>query len=112
MSMGAVDAVAREAVEQASRRKSILAMGLAVLAAGAANAGVTGAKKKGTDCKKKEKQRCSRDAATCKPLVASNCGMLSPAGCLALQNCCDECSANGLMTCFVGVLGASVEAFA
>jgi hypothetical protein len=113
MSPSAVDVVAREAAERASRRKSILAVGMAVLAAGAANAGVTEAKKKkGKDCKKKEKQRCANDAAACKPVVAAECGMADPAECLALQNCCDQCSANGFLTCLIGVSAASVEAFA
>jgi hypothetical protein len=109
-----VDASAREAVDRATRRKSLLAMGMAVLAAGAANTGVTEAKKKkGKDCKKKEKQRCSKDAAACRPQVAAIC-QLEPAECLAAQNCCDECSANGVLTCILALspAAASFKSFA
>ena len=105
MITSAIDASARDAVERASRRKSLLAMGLAVLAAKAATTGVTEAKKKGPDCKKKEKQRCSKDAAACRPQVAAICE-LEPAQCLAAQNCCDECSANGVLTCILAVTAA------
>lgn len=111
MSSSVVDTLARETIEQASRRKSLLALGMAVLAAGATTAGVTEAKKKGKSCKQKQKQRCSNDAAACKPQVAAIC-QLSPAQCLAAQNCCDQCSANGVLTCIVGISAASIESFA
>jgi hypothetical protein len=112
MSTSAIDVVARAAAETASRRKSILAMGMAVLAAGAANAGVTEAKKKkGKDCKKKEKQRCANDAAACKVSLAPVCQGADPADCIALQNCCDSCSSNEFLTCLI-LAQASVEAFA
>lgn len=93
------------------RRQSLVALGLAVLSAGATSAGVTEAKKKGNTCKKKARRRCNNDADACKPKVASICG-LGPAECLAAVNCCDECSANGFLTCLVGVSGASIESFA
>ncbi|MDQ2652253.1 MAG: hypothetical protein M3Z20_04325 [Chloroflexota bacterium] len=106
------DVAVRGTSDGVSRRKSLLALGMAVLAANAANTDVTEAKKKkGKTCKKKEKQRCRKDAATCKPQVAAICG-LGPAQCLAAQNCCDECAANGFLTCLIGVTGASVESFA
>ena len=100
--MSTVDVPAQEDAERASRRQSLMALGLAVLAAGAANAGVTEAKK-GNSCKKKAKKRCNADAEACKPLVASICQM-DPVTCLAAQNCCDECSANGFVTCLATVI--------
>lgn len=96
------DVAARAASERASRRQSMMALGMAVVAAGATNADVTEARKKGNTCKKREKKRCSNDAAACKPLVASIC-QLGPAECIAAQDCCDECSADGLVTCLSGV---------
>ena len=100
--MNTVDVLAQEDADRGSRRQSLVALGLAVLAAGAANAGVSEAKK-GNTCKKKAKKRCNADAEACKPLVASICQM-DPVTCLAAQNCCDECSANGFVTCLATVI--------
>jgi hypothetical protein len=92
--------MARDAVESASRRISLLTLGAAVLAAGAAaNAGVTEAKKKGKKCGQKEKQRCSNDAESCKASLVPTCQQVDPERCIALQACCDQCSANGFLTC-------------
>lgn len=107
-----IDVAARQ-VAGASRRQSLMALGSAVLAA-SAPAEVTAAGKKGKKnkkCKKKSKRQCKHDAAACKPKVASICG-LTPAQCLEAVNCCNECSANGFLTCLVGVTAVANESFA
>jgi hypothetical protein len=58
-------------------------------------------KKKGQDRKNKEKQRCSKDAAACKATVQTLCEPSDPATCLIIQNCCEECSANGFVECLI-----------
>jgi hypothetical protein len=111
MSTSAFDALTREAAVGVSRRGSLLTMGAAALAASMANAGVSEAKKKkGKDSKKKEKQRCSKDAAACKPTLASICE-LTPAECAAAQTCCDECSADGFLTCLLIITASATAAF-
>jgi hypothetical protein len=99
MRTSAVDVVASETGEPASRRKSVLALGMAVLAAKAVRPGVIQAKKKGKNCAKKEQQRCSNDALACKSSLATTCQQVDPARCVALLGCCDQCSATGFLTC-------------
>jgi hypothetical protein len=95
----AFESVTRQAAAAVSRRTSLLTLGGAALAASIATPDVSEAKK-GKDCKKKEKQRCSKDAAACKTTVIDVCE--DEAACLAaLTPCCDECSANGFFTCFI-----------
>jgi hypothetical protein len=110
MSTSAFDAVTRTAAAGVSRRRSLLTLGGAALAAGVTNAGVSEAKKKkGKDCKKKEKQRCTNDAAACKTSIQPLCDPGDPAGCLQAQACCEECSADGFLTCLL-IASASMAA--
>jgi hypothetical protein len=100
----ALDDVAREAVAMPSRRKSLLALGAAMLAAGASNAGLTEARKKGKSSKKKNKKRCKKDAAACKTTIqVALCPDADPALCIAAQKCCDTCSANGFLVCLITI---------
>jgi hypothetical protein len=102
MNTNAFDAITRRAAEGISRRRSLLTLGGAALAATIATPKLSEAKKKkGKDCKKKEKQRCSKDAAACKATIQPLCDPGDPATCLILQNCCEECSANGFLTCLI-----------
>jgi len=104
MKMRAVHDPASGANDQASRRKSVLALGMALLAAGAASTGVTEAKKS-KGCQAKQAERCSNDAAACRSQVAAFCsGGGDQATCLAVQNCCDACSADGFLTCYAEVV--------
>ena len=100
MGKNVVEASLREAGEQASRRTSLLALGMAVLAAGASHGGVTEARNKGKDCKKKEKQRCQSDVAACRATLAPFCAG-DPTTCIILGACCDTCSSNGFLTCLM-----------
>jgi hypothetical protein len=93
-----------------SRRASLLTLGGAALAASVTNAGVSEAKKKGKDCKKKEKQRCSNDAAACINTFLAVCE-LTPPECAALQACCDECSSDGVLTCLLAASASAVAKF-
>ena len=93
----------QEAIAQASRRMSLLALGMSVLAATTVRPGVTDAKKKGKDCKKKEKQRCSNDTAACKASAATICQQVPSELCAALQACCDQCTATGFAQCAIAV---------
>lgn len=89
--------------EQSTRRKSLLALGMAVLAVGAAGTGVTDAKNR-KGCKAKQTQRCNNDAAACRSKVAAFCtGVGDQAACLAVQNCCDAFSADGFLNCYAEV---------
>jgi hypothetical protein len=107
MNTQSFDAVARRAAVGMSRRSSLVTLGGA--AAGALIAGPSASeakKKKGKDCKKKEKQRCSSDAAACKTTVqVALCPDAEPATCVAAQTCCDQCSANGFLTCLLAIIG-------
>jgi hypothetical protein len=103
MSTQMFDTVTRR-VAGLSRRRSLLSLGGAALAATVTSPRLSAAKKKnkkGADCKQKEKQRCSKDAAACKATITPLCSPDNPAACLAVQACCEECSANGLVTCFL-----------
>lgn len=89
-----------QAFAAVTRRTSLLTLGGAGLAASLAMPQLGDAKKKkGKDCKKKEKQRCSSDAAACKQTVAIACQ--DPAGCFEESLCCEECSASGFLTCLI-----------
>jgi hypothetical protein len=80
-------------------------------AAHANSAGVSGAKKKnGKDCKKKERQRCSSDAAACKAFVPVACE--GSADCIiAATLCCEECSADGFLTCLLAATPSAAARF-
>jgi hypothetical protein len=113
MSMSAFDAFTREAAAGVSRRGSLLTLGGAALAAGVTNAGVSEAKKKkGKVCKKKEKQRCNNDAAACKTTLQPLCDPGDPAACLQAQACCEECSADGILTCLLAATASMAATFA
>jgi hypothetical protein len=92
------DVVTRHAASARSRG-SFLALGGATLVATLVSPilGQAKKKKKGPDCKKKEKQRCNNDAEDCKFTVLINCP--TPDGCLPLQRCCEACSATGFLEC-------------
>jgi len=62
-------------------------------------------KKRGTDCGKKERQRCSADVATCRTVLLANCADEGGA-CERLATCCDACSADGLLTCLLTLQNA------
>lgn len=99
MNMHAFDAVSRCAAEGISRRRSLLTLGGAAVAATIARPSASDAKKKGNKCKKKEQQRCKNDAAACKTTVLALCDPPGTPECIVLQNCCDSCSASGFITC-------------
>jgi hypothetical protein len=104
MSTHAFDVIARRAAAGMSRRRSLLTLGGAALTATIAGPSVSEAKKKsGNKCKKKEKQRCSADAAACKTTVDAVCE-LTPEVCAAVAACCDTCSASGFFTCFAAAV--------
>lgn len=75
-------------------------------AASAADPGVQAAGKAGKTCKKKAKQRCSNDAATCRALVPGGCNN-EPVCIAAVVACCDACSANGFLTCLNAAAAAA-----
>jgi hypothetical protein len=91
--------ITRRAATGVSRRHSLRALGSAALAAVLASPQLGNAKKKGKDCKQKEKQRCNRDRAACRFTVFTSCE--NPAGCGAALFCCETCSAKGFLACAV-----------
>jgi hypothetical protein len=102
MSMRAFDTFTRQAGAVVSRRSSLLTIGGAAAAATAISPVVGDAKKKKNKdkCKKKEKQRCNNDAEECKDSVVLGCE--GNAECIAsLTPCCDTCSADGFLVCFI-----------
>lgn len=104
MDSQAFETLTRRTAEGISRRSSLLTLGGAALAATMATPDVSQAKKKkksGDKGKEKEKKRCNNDAAACKSTVQSLCDPTDPATCLILQNCCEECSANGFLECLI-----------
>jgi hypothetical protein len=104
MSTHAFDAVTRRAAAGRSRRRSLLTLSGAALAATIATPARSEAKqRKGPDCKQKEKQRCNSDAAACKATVNAICE-LEPAQCAAMLACCETCSARGFLTCFAAAI--------
>jgi hypothetical protein len=99
----AFDAITRRAATGVSRRGSLLTLGGAALAATFAGPQLGEAKKKkGQDCKKKEKQRCNNDTAACRTTVFINCQ--DPAGCPEALLCCEPCSASGFFACLIASL--------
>jgi hypothetical protein len=103
MSTTVPDAPVQGALEQASRRESLLALGLAAVAMGGANAGVTEARKR-KRCKGKRRERCSTDAAACKEVLAPMCPDPEHPACIAIAKCCDECTAEGFARCYAASL--------
>jgi hypothetical protein len=100
MTSFALEALSRRAAAGISRRRSLVALGGAALGTALTRPGAAEAKKKGKKCKNKEKKRCSNDVAACKVAArAFRCPSMDPAGCDALQACCDSCSANGFVIC-------------
>lgn len=101
MSTHRIDGIARTAATRLSRRSSLLTLGGAALAAPLATQRLGEAKKKkGKDCKKKEKQRCNNDAAACLDTLTLACE--GDPECVAQFGvCCDACSASGFLACFV-----------
>jgi hypothetical protein len=102
MAARAIDTVMRDVAAGVSRRTSLLTLGGAALAAAVAKPDVSEAKKKksGDKCKKKEKQRCSNDAATCRLLLPGGCQ--GDPDCIALLTpCCDSCSSSKFLSCFL-----------
>lgn len=88
----------RQSTAARSRRASMLAFGGATLAAAEARPDIRAARKKsGSDCKKKEKQRCNRDAEACRATVARTCELAD--GCVDALRCCEGCSADGFLAC-------------
>lgn len=57
-------------------------------------------KKRAANCGKKDTQRCTADAATCRTLLLANCADDGGA-CEKLATCCDACSADGLLSCLM-----------
>ncbi len=110
MTTPTIDTLAHRAA-RFSRRRSLLTLGGAVIAATTATVEPGFAKKNkkngrkgnGGDCKKREQQRCSSDATACKATVQLLCNVDNPDVelCLLLQTCCEECSAGGFLTCAV-----------
>jgi hypothetical protein len=104
MNSTAFDILTRFMAEGISRRSSLRTLGGAALAATMASPDVGAAKKKkknGDKGKDKEKKRCSKDAAACKDTIQPLCDPADPATCLIIQNCCEECSANGFLECLI-----------
>lgn len=58
------------------------------------------AKHKGPDCGQRAQQRCRRDIETCRTVYLANCGG-EPGECEAQADCCDACSAHGVLACLV-----------
>jgi hypothetical protein len=89
-----------------SRRSALAALVAAISGvAGVVSGEARSRKKKGQDCGKKERQRCSADVATCRTLLLANCADEGGA-CETLATCCDACSADGLLTCLIQLQNA------
>ena len=90
----------RQAAAAISRRGSLAALSGAALAAAATRPDVSEAKKGGQSCGKKQKKKCKNDAAACKNTLIGGCQ--GDQECIAtLTPCCETCSANGFLTCFI-----------
>lgn len=124
MTTPTIDTLAHHAA-RLSRRRTLLSLGGAVLAATTAVAAEPGYARKhkknkhnrkrnqnngergnggkgnGGVCLNKEQERCSNDAAACKASVQPLCNADNVAECLAIQTCCEECSAGGFITCLL-----------
>jgi hypothetical protein len=110
MSTRAVDSIIRHATDGVSRRRSLLTLGGAALAAVATPA-IGEAKKKGPDCKKKARQRCSNDTAACIAEAPVACD--GDADCIAnVIGCCDTCAANAFLTCLIAASGSAAARLA
>ncbi len=105
MNTESFDTVTRLAAEGISRRRSLITLGSAAIVATVTRPSASEAKKKGPDCKKKEKQRCASDAAACRATLAPFCAG-DPTTCIILGACCDTCSSNGFLTCLIAATPA------
>jgi hypothetical protein len=107
MDTNAFDTVTRAATAAVSRRGSLLMLGGAALGAAGATPSVGEAKKKkGKDCKKKAKQRCSNDTAAC--IAEAPVACEGDAECIAdVIGCCNNCSANAFLTCLIAASGSA-----
>lgn len=101
MDMQSFDAVARRTADSISRRRSLLTLGGATLGVTLARPATSEAKKQGKKCKKKERKRCNKDATECRVTVQALCQPPGSPECLALQTCCDTCSADGFIACLI-----------
>jgi hypothetical protein len=111
MSTQSFTTLTRHAAAVISRRASLLSFGGAALgtAAAVASPSVSGAGKKGEDCKSKARQRCTRDAAGCRAMGPDLCD--NDPTCIAqVTFCCDTCSANGFLTCLLGAQNTAAMA--
>ena len=66
-------------------------------------------KKKGPDCGKRAEQRCSNDIETCRAMYMGRCED-PPEYCETIAACCDTCSADGMLTCLLGLQGSTTAA--
>lgn len=103
MNSTAFDTLTRTSAQGVSRRTSFLAIGSAALAATLATGGSSAAKNKknGNKGADKKKKRCNKDAAACKDTLQPLCTPENQVECLKLQQCCEECSANGFLECLI-----------
>jgi hypothetical protein len=101
MSAEAFQTMTQRAAAAVSRRASLLSLGGAAVAATLAAPSVGEAKKKsGNKCKKKEKNRCNNDTDACEATLTTAC--MGDTDCITLLTpCCETCSANGFLTCFI-----------
>ena len=109
-----IDALAQHTARLA-RRRLLLTLGGTLMAAKVAAAVEPGyarkrnndhknnrknsGKGKGADCGKRENQRCIADAAACKASVQPLCSGGNITECLAIQTCCEQCSAGEFLAC-------------
>lgn len=113
MTTPTIDALALHAA-RLSRRRSLLTLGGAAMALTAAaavepgyarkknkNKNKNGRKGKGANCQKLEEERCANDTAACKATLQPLCNEDNVAECLAIQACCEQCSAGGFLTCLL-----------
>jgi hypothetical protein len=122
MTTPTIDALALHAA-RLSRRRSLLTLGGAAMALATTAAvepgyarnnnknknnnkhkkkGRKGKGPKAPDCQEQEQQRCANDAAACKATLQPLCNQDNVAECLAIQTCCEQCSAGGFLTCLLG----------
>jgi len=101
----AFDAVSRRAAEGISRRRSLLTFGAAAFGGTLAGPSASDARKKGKTCRKKERQRCTNDAAACSATLQTLCATSPLTNCLSLESCCTTCSAEGFWNCLIEAAG-------
>lgn len=105
MRTGPFDTVTRHAGAAVSRRTSLLTLGVAPFAAAATRPDISSAKKKsGIDCKKKEKQRCTNDAAACRATVTAVFCPGRADYCAKVLPSCDECTADGFLAGLIAAI--------